>query len=109
LLRRTKNYATIRKIVGYFRSQGAVGGAALQAGYDAYNPLLNLYYPYMKQIRCERVGAQQKRTYDQGKTPFQRLLEQPFEDRVEERRVEMAVLALKDGFRGTGSEEGPGG
>jgi hypothetical protein len=50
----------------------------------------------MKQIRCERVGAKKKRTYDQGKTPFQRLLEQPFEDRLEERRVKMAVLALKD-------------
>ncbi|MDR2740301.1 MAG: hypothetical protein LBB68_10790, partial [Treponema sp.] len=30
------------------------------------------------------------------KTPFQRLLEQPFEDRLEERRVKMAALALKD-------------
>ncbi|MDR1987102.1 MAG: hypothetical protein LBP88_09070, partial [Treponema sp.] len=45
---------------------------------------------------CERVGAKKKRTYDQGKTPFQRLLEQPFEDRLEERRVKMAALALKD-------------
>jgi hypothetical protein len=91
-----KNYATVRKIVGYFRYQGAAGVAALQAVYDAYNPLLNLYYPCMKQISCERVGAKKKRTYDQGKTPFQRLLEQPFEDRLEERRVKMAALALKD-------------
>jgi hypothetical protein len=49
----------------------------------------------MKQIKCERVGAK-KRTYDQGKTPFQRLLEQPFEDRLEERWVKMAALALKN-------------
>jgi hypothetical protein len=91
-----KNYATVRKIIGYFRYQGAAGIAALQAVYDAYNPLLNLYYPCMKQIKCERVGAKKKRTYDQGKTPFQRLLEQPFEDRLEERRVKMAALALKD-------------
>ncbi|MDR2072945.1 MAG: hypothetical protein LBP60_05900, partial [Spirochaetaceae bacterium] len=32
-----------------------------------------------------------KPSYDQGKTPFQRLLEQPFEDRLEERRVKMAA------------------
>jgi hypothetical protein len=50
----------------------------------------------MKQINCERVGAQKKRIYDQGKTPFQRLLEHPFEDRLEERRVKTAALALKD-------------
>jgi hypothetical protein len=91
-----KNYATVRKIVGYFRYEGASGVAALQAVYDAYNPLLNLYYPCMKQISCQRVGAKKKRTYDEGKTPFQRLLEQPFEDRLEERRVKMAALALKD-------------
>jgi hypothetical protein len=50
----------------------------------------------MKQVSCERVGTKKKRTYDQAKTPFQRLLEQPFEDRLEERRVKMAALALKD-------------
>ena len=91
-----KNYATVRKIVGYFRYQGAAGTAALQAVYDAYDLLLNLYYPCMKQIKCERVGAKKKRTYDEPKTPFQRLLEQPFEDRLEERRVKLAALALKD-------------
>jgi transposase InsO family protein len=91
-----KNYATVRKIVGYFRYQGAAGVAALQAVYDAYNPLLNLYYPCMKQISCERVGAKKKRKYDQAKTPFQRLLEQPFEDKLEEKRVKTAALALKD-------------
>jgi transposase InsO family protein len=91
-----KNYATVRKTVGYFRYQGAAGVAALQAVYDAYNPLLNLYYPCMKQISCERVGAKKKRKYDEAKTPFQRLLEQPFEDRFEERRVKTAALTLKE-------------
>jgi hypothetical protein len=91
-----KNYATVRKIAGYFRYQGDAGVAALQAVYDAYNPLLNLYYPCMKQVSCERIGAKKKRKYDQAKTPFQRLLEQPFEDRLEEHRVKTAALALKD-------------
>ncbi|MDR0689610.1 MAG: hypothetical protein LBG08_05015, partial [Spirochaetaceae bacterium] len=44
-----------------------------------------------------RTGrAKKKRNYDEAKTPFQRLLEQPFEDRLEERRVKMAALALKE-------------
>jgi hypothetical protein len=50
----------------------------------------------MKQVRCERVGAKKKRTYDEAKTPFLRLLEQPFEDRLEEQRVKTAALTLKD-------------
>ncbi|MDR2448173.1 MAG: hypothetical protein LBD58_12950 [Treponema sp.] len=49
----------------------------------------------MKQINRERAGAKEK-NYGQGKTPFQRLLEQPFEDGLEERRAKMAALALKD-------------
>jgi hypothetical protein len=50
----------------------------------------------MKQISCVRVGAKKTRRYDQAKTPFRRLLEQPFEDRLEEVRVKTAALALKD-------------
>jgi hypothetical protein len=50
----------------------------------------------MKQVGCERVGAKKKRTCDEAKTPFQRLLEQPFEDGLEERRVKIAALALKE-------------
>ena len=50
----------------------------------------------MRQITGERVGAKKKRTYDQARTPFQRLLEQPFQDILEEKRVKTAALALKD-------------
>jgi transposase InsO family protein len=91
-----KNYATVRKVVSYFRYEGDEGVAALQAVYDAYNPLLNLYYPCMKQICCVRTGAKKKRTYDSPRTPLQRLLELPFEDRLEDRRVKLAALALKE-------------
>jgi hypothetical protein len=91
-----KNYATVRKIVGYARYENEVGVAALQAVYAAYDPLLNLYYPCMKQISCERVGAKKKRHYDAAKTPFQRLLEQPFKDVLEGNRVKQDALKLKD-------------
>jgi hypothetical protein len=63
----------------------------------------------MKYIRGERVGAKQKRTYDQAKAPFQRLLEQPFEDSLEERRVKMATLASKEATNLVGQQQnGPG-
>jgi hypothetical protein len=41
----------------------------------------------MKQISGERIGAKKKRHYDAAKTPFQRLLEQPFENVLEGIRV----------------------
>jgi hypothetical protein len=91
-----KNYATVRKVVSYFRYEGEDGVAALQAVYDAYNPLLNLYYPCMKQISCERIGAKKKRIYDSPRTPIQRLLEQSFENKLEDRRVKLVALALKE-------------
>jgi hypothetical protein len=34
-----KNYATVRKVVGYFRYEEEQGVSALHAVYDAYNPL----------------------------------------------------------------------
>jgi hypothetical protein len=45
----------------------------------------------MKQISCERTGAKKKRNYDSPKTPLQRFLEQPFEDKLEGRRVKLAA------------------
>jgi hypothetical protein len=91
-----KNFATVRKVVGYARYEGADGVAALQAVYHAYDPLLNLYYPCMKQISCVRIGAKKKRHYDAAKTPFQRLLEQPFKDILEGKRVKFNALKLRE-------------
>jgi hypothetical protein len=91
-----KNYATVRKIVGYARYEGEDAVAALQAVYNAYDLLLNLYYPCMKQISCERIGAKKKRKYDIARTPLQRLLEQKFEDVLEGIRVKHDALELKE-------------
>jgi hypothetical protein len=50
----------------------------------------------MKQISCERIGAKKRRRYDSAKTPFQRLLEQPFEEALEGLRVKRAALRLRE-------------
>jgi hypothetical protein len=68
----------------------------LQAVYEAYDPLLNLYYPCMKQISCERIGAKKKRNYDAANTPFRWFLEQPFADTLEAVRGKTVALALKE-------------
>jgi hypothetical protein len=70
-----KNFATVRKIVGYFRYEGEGARDALQAVWDVYDLILNLYYPCVKMTGQERIGAKKVRHYDAARTPFQRLME----------------------------------
>jgi hypothetical protein len=86
-----KNRATVRDIVGYCRYSGDKGTAALQTVYNAYDMLLNLYYPCMKLVSKERVGSKYKKRYDAAKPPYQRLIER--EDVSQEKKV--ALIELK--------------
>jgi hypothetical protein len=72
-----KNFATVRKIIGYARFEGEEATSALQAVYDAHDTLLNYFYHCMKLVSKERTGAKVKKKYDAAKTPFQRALEHP--------------------------------
>jgi hypothetical protein len=67
-----KNYASVRKIVGYGRFSGDKGVAALQGVYSAYDNLLNYFYPCQKLASKERVGSKVKKIYDKPRTPFDR-------------------------------------
>jgi hypothetical protein len=72
-----KNDAVVRHLVGYARFEGDGATAALKAVYDAYRPLLNLFYPCTKIIAKERTAARIHKVYELPKTPFQRVLESP--------------------------------
>lgn len=72
-----KNYASVRKIVGYGRYSGEKGVAALDAVYGAYDDLLNYFYPCQKRRAKERAGSKVKKTYDQPATPFDRAVSSP--------------------------------
>jgi hypothetical protein len=67
-----KNYASVRKIVGYGRFSDEKGIAALQAVYSSYDNLLNYFYPCQKLVSKERLGSKVKKTYDKPQTPFDR-------------------------------------
>jgi hypothetical protein len=69
-----KNGATVRKTVGYLRYSGDGGVAALQAFYSHYDRLFNFFYPGRKLLRKERVGSKTKKTYDEARTPYDRVL-----------------------------------
>jgi transposase InsO family protein len=86
-----KNKSTVRDIVGYCRYSGERGTSALQAVYNAYDLLLNLFYPCMKLVSKERVGSKYRKRYDAAKPPYQRLIER--EDVPRDRKL--AVIDLK--------------
>ena len=67
-----KNYASVRKIVGYGRFCDDNGVAALAEVYAHYDTLLNYFYPCQKLLAKERNGSKVKKTYDKPQTPFDR-------------------------------------
>jgi hypothetical protein len=69
-----KNWATVRKIVGYARFSGEKGVAALQNVYNHYDKLLNFFYPCQKLLAKERIGGKVKKTYDKPSSPFDRAI-----------------------------------
>lgn len=71
-----KNYTHVRKPLGYLRYDTEEERALIN---DLYRHELRLYknffQPVMKLIKKERIEGKLKRTYDQPKTPYQRLIE----------------------------------
>jgi len=69
-----KNFASVRKIVGYARFSDDRGLAALGAVYSRYDNLLNYFYPCQKLLEKERVGSRVRKVYDKPRTPFDRIV-----------------------------------
>jgi hypothetical protein len=69
-----KNWASVRKIVGYARFCDDKGVAALQDVYTHYDKLLNFFYPCQKLLSKERIGSKVKKTYDKPSSPFDRVI-----------------------------------
>jgi len=72
-----KNWASVRKIVGYARFCGDKGVAALQDIYNHYDRLLNFFYPCQKLLSKERLGSKVKKKYDKPRSPFERVIASP--------------------------------
>ncbi len=80
-----KNDLAVRRVVGYYRFDTQQEYEALQDVYHYLCPLLNFYYPSMRIIGKIRTGPKVKKTYDDPKPPYQRLLESPdIEDSIKE-------------------------
>lgn len=70
-----KNWSIVRQLVGYERYESASAYEALQALYAVVRLYTNFFQPSLKLVAKERVGAKVKKTYDQARTPYQRVLE----------------------------------
>ena len=72
-----KNYSVVRRAVGYARYDTEEELNVLNELYDQLRLYTNFFQPVMKLIKKERIGSKVKKTYDQAKTPFRRVLFSP--------------------------------
>jgi hypothetical protein len=107
-----KNGAVVRQYIGYDRLEGDALQVRLAEVYRPLVPLLNFFMPTMKLAHKVKVGSKETRTYDEPRSPYQRLLESadlPPETKVELTRlcglynpvhlqhtVNKAILALRE-------------
>jgi hypothetical protein len=93
-----KNFTHVRELFGYERIDDMQTLILMNEIYQAYwNPLWNYFTPMMKLVKKERIKSQIKKTYDEPKTPYQRLLDT---DRltIQEKRKLKEAYASKNPF-----------
>lgn len=93
-----KNFTHVRELFGYERIEDMQILMVMNEVYQAYwNPLWNYFTPMMKLVKKERVKSKIKKTYDDPKTPYQRLLET---DRLttQQKRKLKGIYASKNPF-----------
>jgi hypothetical protein len=72
-----KNWAVVRRLVGYDRYESAEALAALNALYRLLRLYTNFFLPVLKLESKTRVDGKLKKKYDTARTPYQRVLESP--------------------------------
>lgn len=95
-----KNYSVVRACVGYFRyEQNAY--SVMEDLYWDWQWLVNLYYPSVKLLSKERIGARTYKTYDEPLTPYERVMKDtliPQEDKecFKAMKDSLSLIKLKD-------------
>jgi hypothetical protein len=72
-----KNYSVVRRAVGYARYDTDEQCQLLNELYSYLRLYTNFFLPTMKLKSKERVGSRVKKSYDQVRTPYQRVLDSP--------------------------------
>jgi hypothetical protein len=72
-----KNYSVVRRLVGYAKYDTPEELEVIQELYSYARLYVNFFQPTQKLVRKERIGSRVKKTYDEAKTPYRRVLESP--------------------------------
>jgi hypothetical protein len=72
-----KNWTSVRQLFGYDRLEDKELVPLMNEIYRVQNLISNYFVPQFKLRSKVRIGAKVKKTYDEPKTPYERLLEDP--------------------------------
>jgi hypothetical protein len=89
-----KNNSVVRTAVGYLRYDDAEELRLLNQIYEQLRLLINFFYPSMKLREKIRIGARVKKRYDVPKTPYQRVLDSPFIDEENKKKLRKQFAQL---------------
>jgi hypothetical protein len=89
-----KNWTVVRKTVGYRRYDTERELQLLNTLYDNLRLLINFFHPSMKLINKSREGGKVKKRYDNPKTPFLRVMEDPSVGKVIKARLRAELRTL---------------
>lgn len=70
-----KNWNVVRRWTGYSRFEGLRSVVAFNELYQSLSDYQNYFQPSVRLLGKERQGAKVRKTYDQARTPFRRLME----------------------------------
>lgn len=85
-----KNWAVVRRMVGYIRYDTPEQLQVLNALYDRLRLYSNFFQPAQRLVSKKRNGAKVRKVYDTPKTPYQRVLASP--DVPEEQKAALTQL-----------------
>lgn len=73
-----KNGSVVRRIVGYDRFEGNEAATAILNLYKVLRLYVNFFQPSTKLLKKTRVGSRTIKSYDEARTPYQRLLDSKY-------------------------------
>lgn len=82
-----KNWSAVRRYVGYFRYESEEQLLLLSRLYEVLCPYLNFFQPQARLKEKVREGSKVKKRYDEPKTPYRRILEDPEVDELTKRKL----------------------
>jgi len=89
-----KNYSVVRRTVGYSRYDTPAELQALNELYALLRLYTNYFQPSMKLTEKTRIGSRVKKTYDQAKTPYHRVMTSPWIARQTKRELRTIYAPL---------------